>query len=378
LLLAFAGMKFAVDIQEDSLVLSAASPEDIEKDVPFDTTVNDQVGVGADVASMSSLSMGSSITATPNDNPQTNVESQLREEMKIGVPVTDERLQPSGGELISNVEVRGQSTEIASGGVEGAIDRLAMELANSLRERKTIAIWLFDASLSLEKRRNSISDRFENTYKQLDSLDVVKDNALQTVVATFGEKTVIITQDPVDDVRSVIPKVRAIPNDVSGKENVFSAVSMVVQKFAKYRNAAGGGRRNMLMFIVTDERGDDAGPNGELMEETILKCRNNGIKAFVVGNAAPFGKEKGYVAYTYPDGDRATIDVEVDQGPETIQPEALNLGFWVGRGPSLDKLSSGYGPYALTRLCKETGGLYFIAEEGGLTTLKFDGAIMRN
>lgn len=373
LLVTFAAFKFNLEIKDESQVVT--SIEDIEKQVAFDTTLTDQVGTSAEVTSL--VSVGASLATATADNPQSNVENQLKQEMKIDVPVTEESFQPGRSEVLASVEVRGQSTELTAGGVEGAIDRLAMELANTLRERRTTVIWLFDASLSLEKRRNSIADRFENVYKQLDSLDVVKDNALQTAVATYGEKTNIITPEPVDDVRSVIPKVRSIPNDESGKENVFTALGLVYNKFQKYRNAAGG-RRNMLVFIVTDERGDDAGKQGEVMEEVIQQYRRAGIKVFVVGNAAPFGKEKGYVSYTYTDGNKETIDIPVDQGPETIMPETLNLGFWGNRGPALDKLSSGYGPYALTRLCKETGGLYFVAEEGGLTTIKFNPAIMRN
>jgi hypothetical protein len=63
----------------------------------------------------------------------------------------------------------------------------------------------------------------------------------------------------------------------------------------------------------------------------------------------------------------------VDRGPETVFPELLALPFW-GQGPART-LSSGFGPYGLTRLTAETGGLYLLAEE---TSKPFNPAIMRN
>jgi hypothetical protein len=88
-----------------------------------------------------------------------------------------------------------------------------------------------------------------------------------------------------------------------------------------------------------------------------------------------FGREKGYVTWKYPEG--GTEDIEVDAGPETVEPEAIVLGFWGGHGPDLSRMSSGYGPYALTRLCKETSGQYLIAQEDAKGP-RFDPAIMRN
>jgi hypothetical protein len=96
---------------------------------------------------------------------------------------------------------------------------------------------------------------------------------------------------------------------------------------------------------------------------------------YTVGNAALFGREKGYVTWKWPDS--STEDIEVDAGPETIEPEAIAMGFWGGNGPDLSRMSSGYGPYALTRLCKESGGQYLIAQEDSKGQ-RFDPAVMRN
>jgi hypothetical protein len=198
-------------------------------------------------------------------------------------------------------------------------------------------------------------------------MDEGSKGALMSVVATYGEGFKLLNDKPLEDIKPLIPKVRAIPDDPSGKENVFAAVNLLAQKFKGERAK----KRSVLIFIVTDEKGDDADKS---LEETITLCRRQGIKVYCVGNAALFGREKGYVTWKYPEG--GTEDIEVDAGPETVEPEALVLGFWGGNGPDLSRMSSGYGPYALTRLCKETGGQYLIAQED-MKGLRFDPAIMR-
>jgi len=86
-------------------------------------------------------------------------------------------------------------------------------------------------------------------------------------------------------------------------------------------------------------------------------CRRFGAKAYVIGPPAAFGRRKGYVPYVAPE-DGKTYPIEIDIGPETARYENVLLPFWF-EGPQFDYLSSGYGPYALSRLVKETGGIYF-------------------
>src|SRR5262249_27306482 len=127
--------------------------------------------------------------------------------------------------------VGGGTENVSEGGVGSAIDRLAWEITQSLHQNKTTVIWLFDQSLSLKERRDAIADRFENVYRQLESLEEGGKGALQTVAATYGEGFKLLTDKPIEDVKTLIPKVRAIPDDPSGKENVFAAVAQLAQKF---------------------------------------------------------------------------------------------------------------------------------------------------
>lgn len=360
-------IKIHADARDDSSILSAL--EDIETEQFLESTADDQVGTSETVTSLTA-SASTAVAMHSAERVQQEVQQKVDEEFKApDVKLVDDVGLPAEAELTGSVDLPGGSVENlaqGNGGVEGAIDRLAWEITQSLRQGKTTVIWLFDQSLSLKERRDTIADRFENVYRQLESLGQGGEGALQTAVATYGEKFTLLTEKPIDDVKSVIPKVRSIPDDPTGKENVFAAVNELATRFRAERAK----KRNVMIFIITDEKGDDA---EKYLEETILKCRRAGIKVYAVGNAALFGREKGYVKWTYPDG---TIDDEpVDSGPETVEPEALSIGFWGGRGPDLSRMSSGYGPYGLTRLCKETGGLYFIAHEEARE--KFSPAVMR-
>jgi hypothetical protein len=365
-LLAMLAFKIHTEAQQDSSILS--SLEELETEQFLESTAVDQVGTSEEVTSLTAA--GSAAVALHSaDRVQQEVQQKVDEEFKTpDVPLADDSQVLTEAEITGTVDLPGGSVEnmAANGGVEGAIDRLAWEIMQSLRQAKTTVVWLFDQSLSLKERRDTIADRFENVYRQLESLDQGSHGALQTAVATYGKSFTLLTDKPVDDVRTVIPKVRSIPNDPSGIENVFGAVHALATRFRAERAK----KRNVLIFIVTDEKGDDA---DKYLEETILMCRRAGIKVYAVGNAALFGREKGYVKWKYPDG--TVSDEPVDSGPETVEPEALAMSFWGGRGQDLSRMSSGYGPYGLTRLCKESGGLFFIAQEEA--HVKFSPAVMR-
>ena len=291
----------------------------------------------------------------------------LVEEIDSSVPMMLTLPDPSEAELLESVDLMG-TTEHA-GGTEGAIDRITWEIAASLRERRTIVVWLFDESLSLKKRRSRIADRFDSIYTQLSQMNVNAEENLTTGIVGFGAEVHMIQKTPGTTADGLTDKIRGLTNDESGKEFVFSAVDRAVRTFVKHKKEQ---RANLMLVVVTDERGDDFGE----LERIIRKCTRTGTRVYCIGNSAVFGREKGYVRYAWQAGeDRFEEDLPVDQGPETAMVEGLQLPFWTTGGLNLDRMSSGFGPYALTRLCTETGGIYFIADE--TQGPRFDPARMR-
>ncbi len=257
----------------------------------------------------------------------------------------------------------GQGTQ----GASGAVDRITSEILVMLEERPTLVVWLFDQSGSLHQQRSAIRDRFDNVYREL---GIAKDNKVEgfrrnmndvpllTSVIGFGSDIKLYTEEPTDDVEEIKSIVENIQVDSSGTERVFTAITSAADEYKSLRRSRGknGPQRNVMFVVVTDERGDDANQ----LETSIASCRKWGIPVYVIGVPAPFGREHTLVKYVDPDPeyDQTPQWAQVDQGPETLLPERVQVGF-TGNFEQEPVIDSGFGPYALTRLCYETGGIYF-------------------
>ena len=252
-------------------------------------------------------------------------------------------------------------------GAKGAVDRITFEILQSLEERPTLVVWLFDQSGSLHRQRQEIRDRFDLIYTELGIAQKSgakafrrndNDVPLLSSIVGFGSNVTLYTEDPTEDLEEIKSIVDNIEVDSSGEEKVFSAIASAADKYKSLRRSRGtqGPQRNVLFVVVTDEKGDD--PN--LLESSITSCRKWGIPVYVIGVPAPFGRQHTLVKYVDPDPkyDQSPQWAQVDQGPETFLPERVQVGF-TGNFESEPVIDSGFGPYALTRLCYETGGIYF-------------------
>lgn len=341
----------------------------VEEEYIFsETTTQDNVGNMGETDSFTATASVAQNFGKVNDVPiERKVEQMLipSEIKQFQMP----QLEQLQSQVVDQVEIKGQAAEHVQGGVDGVMDRITLELRRSTEERQTLAVWLFDASGSLAERREAMAGRFDNVYKQLAKLKST--DGIHTVVASYGKSAQLITPQPVpgDNVKELVEAVKQIKEDKSGVENVFSALRLCVERFKTF--SPGSSRMNRLVFIVTDERGDDF----QQLEEVINLCKQFHFRVFCIGNGSVFGQEKGYVRWKYEDGFEE--DIPVDQGPETAFAQVLQLPFigspddWRTR----KRMSAGFGPYTLTRLCSETGGLYLLTEESRGD--RFDPAQMR-
>ena len=237
----------------------------------------------------------------------------------------------------------------------------------SLEERKTLVVWLFDQSGSLYRQRQAVQQRLDRIYEELGVIEAAKnpafarhdDKPLLTSVVAFGAQVSLRTTNPTDDIEEIKQAIRNIELDESGTERVFSAVYMAAKEYRDFRVPAGSRvkpERNVLLIVLTDEAGDD--PDG--LDPTIQFCQRYAIPVYVIGVPAPFGRAETLVKWVDPDPryDQRPQWGRVSQGPESCLPERVKLHF---AGNSVDDapLDSGFGPYALTRLSYETGGIYF-------------------
>ena len=323
--------------------------------------------------SMNAVSLGQEIAQNPRMETAPTALLDLNVE-GLRPPMYD---IPQGINLSEKMVVHGTTGE-GLVQIESALDRVTWEIAQNLQERKVLVVWLIDASGSLGPQRLVLQRRLKRIYGELNALEQTEqiprqEQPILSGVVTFGSKTLFMTKEPTAKFEEVLNAVRTAPTDESGIENVFAAVNQVMDNWSKYRTDNG---RRILLVTVTDEAGDDHGPT---MELAITKCQRYGAKGYVIGPASPFGRRKGLVPYVAKENGQ-TYQIPVDLGPETVVVENVDLPFWY-EGPQYTYLSSGYGPYALSRLVRETGGVYFLTNmttNAGLSTVgEFDPGLMK-
>ncbi len=351
-----------------SLTIAAPLKEDFEEpklmpeDVASSPLVADEIGansVGEVGMAMSLAQIVSDVSVIPS---VLDVPMDPTSDIAVNVEVS----VATGLNFNKNLTVRGSTGEGVTGAT-GAIDRLTEEILRSLEERKTLVVWLFDQSPSLSRERAAITERFDRIYEELGVIEAAgnpafskhEDKPLLTAVMAFGQDVKLMTKQPTDDLGEIKAAVAAIPEDSSGIEKIFSSVYLAAERFKSFRirdPAKNEPERNVMLIAFTDERGDDL----EGLDTTVSMCRRYTIPVYVVGVPAPFGQEETFVKWIDPDPkyDQTAQWGRVNQGPETLFPERIKFGFDAG-GEGPDPMDSGFGPFALTRMCYETGGIYF-------------------
>ena len=278
---------------------------------------------------------------------------------------------PTNTKLDQAVSIKGNGSEHV-GSVEGAVDRLAVEITRQMEKGKTLVVWAFDASGSLQVERQRLAKYIDGVYGHIAELDKdgsVAKGGLLTQVVAFGKDRKLMTPQPTDDRQAIVSAIESVPLDRTGTESTFTTVAEIAHKWGKF--AKDGERYRTMIIVVTDEIGDDPGR----LEEAILAARANKTPVYVLGSSALFGRVKGYQDYTDPETKKFFRALEVDQGPESARLEGVRIPFWYD-GPQYEFLDAGFGPWALSRLAGATEGIYFVTRMGG-HRIQFDPAGMR-
>jgi hypothetical protein len=341
--------------------------EDVDLMVPKEFTSSPLISQDSYANSVGDVGMSMSLAQIVSDVSVVPSPTDVPVEPSGEIALNNEISVATGMNFNVNLTVKGATGEGVAGAV-GAVDRLTQEILRSLEERKTLVVWLFDQSPSLSRERAAISERFDRIYDELGVIEASgnpafakhEDKPLLTSVMSFGQEVKLLTKQPTDDLQEIKAAVAGITEDESGVEKIFSAVYLAAERFKGFRirdPATNQPERNVLLVAFTDERGDDL----DGLDQTVSMCRRYAMPVYVVGVPAPFGQEETYVKWIDPDPnyDQSPQWGRVNQGPETLFPERIKLGFGKmgDRGP--DPMDSGFGPFALTRMCYETGGIYF-------------------
>ena len=278
---------------------------------------------------------------------------------------------PAPTHLDRTVSIQGSGAEHV-GSVEGAVDRIALEILGRLAEGPTLVVWAFDASGSLASERQRLTKYIDGVYEHVlrsDAEGRAGDEGLLTTVVAFGQERKVLMPEPTADRKAIAAAIAAVPLDRSGVETTFHAVGEAAKKFGRF--SKGKLAYRAMIVVVTDEVGDD----DESLEAAIAAARAVKAPVYVLGSPALFGREDGYMDYTDPKTHVTHRGLPVKQGPESAALEGIKLPFWYG-GEQYEFLDAGFGPYALSRLAGATGGVYFITRMAN-NRITFDPAGMR-
>ncbi|MBX3419281.1 MAG: VWA domain-containing protein [Pirellulaceae bacterium] len=306
------------------------------------------------------------------------MEQQLVDDVKdapleVSMPVVldadlqfEAELLDSSADFTTRLPLKGNAG-VAVTGAAGAIDRITQEILRSLDERKTTVVWLFDQSASLMSQRAEIRSRFDRIYRELHNLAAQDheafrkhgDEPLLTSIYGFGNSYQRMTS-VTNDTDRLLAAIDRIERDDTGLEYVFSAVIQTVNNYKTFRgvNRLTKDRdRNVMIVIVSDEAGDDI----ERIDEAVELCTRWQIPVYVIGVPAPFGREETMLRWIDPDPryDQTPQWAMIHQGPESVMSEVVKLDFADGDPEEVGAIDSGFGPFGLTRLAYESGGIYF-------------------
>ncbi len=353
---------------DSSLVTNPGSAEELTKIYadPADTPRTDLTGDTDSTTAGSGVGFASNIGPTPSATPAVSRTGRAVSQ-KTSLPMMSTISVPSGLKSMPSTPTRdlsgggmiGGDVTFAAGEVGEALDQIAREILRHLTQHKLTVVWLFDESESMKDDQKEIRKKFDRVVNELqinqpDDVPAAKGKKkssgppLTHAIVGFGDDVHFEQEKPTTDIEVIGRAIDRLRIDSTGKENTMSAVAKVI---GHYNNLISDDRK-LLIVLVTDESGDD----GDYVEEARQAAVSRDVPVYVIGRQALFGTGHLTIQYTDP----VTKDVfwvGIRRGPETADLEALQYD---GLHRRWDELPSGFAPYELARLAKDSAGIYFL------------------
>ena len=265
-------------------------------------------------------------------------------------PITSMTPAAPGMDLGGGGMVAGDVTYEATD-VGVSLDQIAREILRHLQMHKVTVVWLFDESESMKDDQKAIRAKFDRVSSELKlNLDNNKKSAgaLNHAIVGFGEGIHYELEKPTVDIDAIGKAIENLRVDDTGTENTLHAINEVINHYGGLIRKD----RKLLIVLVTDESGDD----GDFIEEARQAVVSKNVPLYVIGRQSLFGYERAHLRYVDP----ITKDVywpSIRRGPETADVELLQ---WDGLHERWDEQPSGFAPYELARMAKDSGGIYFL------------------
>jgi len=349
LVLSVAGMTVVPSTPKRVMVIETPVDEpDLFLDTPVEMVVVDQA---AEAGALSEHADAMAQSLAPIMAAESLVPVMAEEVLDTEIHVEVVDVLPTGKALSDSLIVKGD-VGVGATGASGAVDRLTVELIASLEQRPTVVCWVFDQSVSLAGQRKDIAARLERVFNEVGVSEAAQSHGMFNLVFAYGQRVTPVIVQPTQQVRDVVSAINSIPIDESGVEMTFTAVATAAQQAAKARLSPA--KRNVMIIVFTDEAGDDQ----QHVDQVAAYCARSQMRVFAVGVPAPFGQQHVRMKFVEFDPRYANSEewAVVEQGPESRYPEVVKVR---PKDAPDEAIDSGFGPFSLSKLCAETGGIYF-------------------
>jgi hypothetical protein len=327
-------------------------PEVLNQQLTLNTEVSQTLSFQA--GGMVTTEVGGSSSAAVAQTKIEQSESLKDPEVAINVGAVSMPGLTSLTEDMGEAQINGETGSRVEG-YGAAMGRITQEILRMMKKQPVHVIWLFDESESMEDDRKEIAEQFHKIYEELriaDKMGVTKKNTpdpILTSIMGYGDVVNEITTAPTADVKTIQGSIAKVQVDKSGKENMMNSI---LQTMAKYGDLSVRQHRKLAIVVVSDESGDD----GDRIEEVIEQTKRRKVPVFIMSRESVFGFPYDREKWT----DKETglsYPIQVHRGPESPMPECLQYD---GMHERWDSFSAGFGPYEMTRLARESGGIFFM------------------
>ena len=252
-----------------------------------------------------------------------------------------------------------------------AVEHVAAEIRDSLELRKTLVVWIVEQS---DESALLVRDIAREIGRVMQNLTASGRGRLQMAMISYGTQSTLLTEQPAEDaagLQAAIEKLGAKNSDHADSAIPFAAVHEAIEKFLPMEKQGWE-----IMFVVV---GTSSGSDLKLVDEDIAALKRAAVPVYGIGPPVPFGDQPPLRARSAKPGGGAgpaggaSSTTSTKRQFESFYPEKIPLAMFDNQG-SGDLIDSGYGPFGLERLCRETGGRFFRIRSGGAAGWELDPA----
>lgn len=281
--------------------------------------------------------------------------------------------------VIEQAAEKSQAQAALSGSPEElAIRRVTGEIEKYVEVGPTLVVWLVDRTSSSFALASAAIPAARQFYQS----EVVKewsadgDQKLLSAVAALDDKVELLLDPPSDNPQAARDALDKITQSSSGRELTFAAIKQILDRYENLRAQ----KRQIVIVLISDEAGDDAA----IVDEIVPRLQKQVIPVYAIGYPAPWGQTNPFRKAAGQgakggDGGAENPDSWPAHGPESLFPERVHLplpasGFGFRSAELDDLVESGFGPFAIERLCRAGGGTFLPVRRSGGSFVGFGGA----